>query len=337
MSKINQEEYEVLKGLDDKWKWIARDDEYNSLNVFSVKPIKTRFQWDYLDVGYKHAGLTKKENKMFQFIQWEDEKPHNIAELIEEYEIENGMRYDFGKIKVVDIDTSKLATHNGYIYVKESEETEMKKDKLWAKIKVHEELDSWRNVEGGIDRDAIKYVLSIIDQLDEPEVLSQLSIDNDGVHIRNLGETFEVVPFESLLASKEELPVIPKNVADWITKHRDILDLYPALRRLEDNTITWERIYEWYRMNTNKFVSAYLTGEYKIEEEPLYYALVKGHELSSNEFKYWSCKAYNSGHLFVGSKYPKASCINRMTKDNWNKLGINDSNADFVKLKEEEK
>ena len=88
MPKINREEYEVLKELDDKWKWIARDGECNSLNVYSVKPIKVHSQWDYMDVGYKHAGLTKEENKMFQFIQWEDEEPYNIAELIEEYESE---------------------------------------------------------------------------------------------------------------------------------------------------------------------------------------------------------------------------------------------------------
>lgn len=66
------------------------------------------------------------------------------------------------------------------------------------------------------------------------------------------------------------------------------------------------------------------------EDEPLYYALIKGHELSSNEFKYWSCNAYSSGDLFIGSKHPKARCINRMTKNNWDKFGINSSNADFV-------
>src|SRR5574344_2264776 len=66
------------------------------------------------------------------------------------------------------------------------------------------------------------------------------------------------------------------------------------------------------------------------EDEPLYYALIKGHELSSNEFTYWRCNAYNSGDLFIGSKSPKDSCINRMTKNNWNKLGISSSNADFV-------
>lgn len=135
-----------------------------------------------------------------------------------------------------------------------------------------------------------------------------------------------------------ELPVIPKYVAEWITKHRDTFDLYPMLKRLEKNSSTWELTYKWYRENTHTFVNAYLTGEYEVEEEPLYYALVKGHELIAGEdaCKYWKCKAYNSGDLLIGSKYPKASCINRMTKNNWDKLGINDTNADFVKVEENE-
>ena len=332
MPKINQEEYEVLKALDSRAKSIVRQDR-GWLWVAEQPMMKDRTGW-YVSDGFDEV---LKDDNLFQFIQWEDEKPHNISELIEEYEIENGMRYDFGKIKVVDIDTSKLATHNGYIYVKESEETEVKKDKLWAKIKVQEELESWLGVEGGIDGDEIKYVLNIIDQLDEPEAFSQEEIDNGMVHVRNLGDTFEVEDVDGLLVPNQELPVIPKNVAEWITRYREKYDLYPALRLLENNTLIWGEIYEWYRMNTHKFVNAYLTGGYEVEEEQLYYALVKGHELCSDLFKYWNCKAYNSGHLLVGSKYPKASCINRMTKDNWNKLGINDSNADFVKLKEEEK
>ena len=81
---------------------------------------------------------------------------------------------------------------------------------------------------------------------------------------------------------KQELPVIPKYVADWITRYREKYDLYPALRLLENNTFVWGEIYEWYRMNTRKFVNAYLTGEYEVEEEPLYHALIKGHGLVRN-------------------------------------------------------
>lgn len=216
---------------------------------------------------------------------------------------------------------------------KESEEIEMKKDKLWAKIKVHEELDSWRNVEGGIDRDGIKYVLNIIDQLGEPEVLSQLSIDNNGVHVRNLGETFEVVAVENLLVPKQELPVIPQWVADNIESNKKVgtrlnvaMSEFPELKLEKELGIDENECNELY-------ARAWLDG-YTVIEEPLYYAMVKGHELSSNAFKYWNCKSYNSGHLLMGSKFPKASCINRMTKDDWNKLGINDTNADFVKVKE---
>lgn len=49
----------------------------------------------------------------------------------------------------------------------------MKKNKLWAKLKICQELESWQNTEGGIDEDGIKDVLNIIEQIGEPEVLSQ--------------------------------------------------------------------------------------------------------------------------------------------------------------------
>lgn len=62
-----------------------------------------------------------------------------------------------------------------------------------------------------------------------------------------------------------------------------------------------------------------------------YYAMVKDHENFTNDFKYWN---YNQKHLILGSKHPKASHTNIMTKKRWNELGINDSNADFVKVKE---
>ena len=111
-----------------------------------------------------------------------------------------------------------------------------------------------------------------------------------------------------------ELPVIPKYVADWIVSHRDTYDLYPALRTLEYNTSTWEQVYKWYRENTHEFVNAYLTGEYEVEEETLYYALIKGHEFPSGLL------SLHDGHL------------TKMSKEDWNVFGVNDSNADFVRV-----
>lgn len=85
----------------------------------------------------------------------------------------------------------------------------------------------------------VTQVYDLIDQLDEPE--------------------------------KVETLVVPKYVDDWITKYRDDFDLYRALKELEDNTLGWELTYKWYRTNTHKFVNAYLTGEYEVEEEQKYY------------------------------------------------------------------
>src|SRR5699024_7649560 len=84
---INQEEYEVLKGLDDKWKWIVRNDEWQ-LEVRQDKPFKKGHVWSKEVTN--HGFSNDINNDLFHFIQWNDinghEEPYNIAELIEEYE-----------------------------------------------------------------------------------------------------------------------------------------------------------------------------------------------------------------------------------------------------------
>ena len=134
--------------------------------------------------------------------------------------------------------------------------------------------------------------------------------------------------------------VIPQYVADWIVSHRDTYDLYPALRTLEYNTSTWEQVYKWYRENTHEFVNAYLTGEYEVEEEPLYYALIKGHELVNDEGE-WSTKYWNlwvsGGCVFPSDKGPHYDdFLTTMSKEEWSECGINDTNADFIKVEENE-
>ena len=83
MKKINQEEYEVLKELDDKWEWIARDSNA-SLWVYKTKPRRCggSIEWeDPVEGNYHHI-----DGDRFSFVRWEDEEPYSIAELIEEYE-----------------------------------------------------------------------------------------------------------------------------------------------------------------------------------------------------------------------------------------------------------
>ena len=92
-----------------------------------------------------------------------------------------------------------------------------------------------------------------------------------GMTIEQVAEGFR----DGNLVPKQELPVIPKHVDQWIIRHREKFDLYPALRKLENNTSGWERTYKWYRKNTHTFVNAYLTGRYEVAEEQKYYVLDK--------------------------------------------------------------
>lgn len=179
----------------------------------------------------------------------------------------------------------------------------------------------------------------LLDEMDEfirraidAEMTSQTIEMLSGMTIEQVVEGFRDGTFEP----KQELPVLPRYMHEWIMNHRDKYDLYPALKRLEGNPLGWERFYTWYRENTHEFVNAYLTGEYKVEEEPLYYALIKGHELLADHdalsFTYWNFNMSN-GYLLHGNKFSKqVRFLTKMTKEDWNKLGINDSNADFVRV-----
>ena len=71
-------------------------------------------------------------------------------------------------------------------------------------------------------------------------------------------------------------------------------------------------------------------------KEHKYYALIKGHELIDDEgyltCKYWNLSGSN-GNLFPSHRIPGyGAYFTEMTKVEWNELGINDSNADFVKV-----
>ena len=223
----------------------------------------------------------------------------------------------------------------------------MKKDIEWLKKEIGELpcVDTVFNSDGSSYIDSAVSVMAVydlIDKLDEPEVLSQEWIDEHEKKERIMGPfgnvyLQHVVPsryLKNILVPKQELLVIPKYVADWITRYREKYDLYPALRLLENNTFVWGEIYEWYRMNTRKFVNAYLTGEYEVEEERRYYALIKGHDVSNSDDIYWNYDKYDND-VFVSRLYPTHdNFLTEMSKLEWVKLGINDSNADFVEVEE---
>lgn len=64
------------------------------------------------------------------------------------------------------------------------------------------------------------------------ETLSDEWVDNNSVYASSDGITEEYVhvdDLKELLVPKQELPVIPKFVADWIDANKEKYDLVPAL------------------------------------------------------------------------------------------------------------
>ena len=242
MSKIDGKEYMILKNLkEDNCKWIFRDKSIYGRNgeLWASAGDFYKNERERRWFSFKKGVSYGVDNNLFQFIQWEDEKPHNIAELIKEYEIETGMRYDFGKIKVVDIDTSKLATKNGYIYVKESEELEVKKNIEWAngEIKKVRDLLNNKRYEEEVDDfttgvlSGLKKALEILDQLDEPETLSQEWLVEHSYNVHLLG-TPDV-----------ETVAVPRDDLEGL--------LVPTLSEMETVEITEEQAMEW--LDNNDF------------------------------------------------------------------------------------
>lgn len=134
-------------------------------------------------------------------------------------------------------------------------------------------------------------------------------------------------------------PVIPQFVAEWIErapKNRNIKGL------LEDIN-SWEEpeIMEWCRnvddgLNFKTLVTACLYG-YEVEQ-PLYYAKIKGWELATSKSVFWNYRYIVErpilSKLSVGGKVSTDSFKTKMTIEQWNKIGINDTNADFEKVED---
>ena len=306
MTKINHKEYEILKGLDNKWKWIARD-ENNSLWAYSKEPDKKPYGWLSLAVFDKEL---EKEN--FQFIQWEDEEPWNIQELIEEYESEEKevKNIEWLKEEITEILLTSKKNGTNYFYY----------------------------------RDLKEKIYSAIDRLGEPKILSQEITEENGMSESEWAEVIDRYKWhleqEGYAVIKK--PTIPQFVADFLIGKEEYM-LYELL----DNDFIYDDHDELARWlynkdeDTNKerelsLVLAHIRG-YKLEKEQKYFAKIKGHENVSSGDKYWNyCITDES--LDIGDNKVHADVLAEYvlsaTKDEWENLGINDGNAEFVEVEE---
>ena len=78
--EFTDDELCVLKNIDKKYKWIARD-KSGSLCIFDEKPKKSEEMWD----NVTHSDFIELGcfNNLFNSINWEDEEPIRIDDYVE--------------------------------------------------------------------------------------------------------------------------------------------------------------------------------------------------------------------------------------------------------------
>ena len=133
--------------------------------------------------------------------------------------------------------------------------------------------------------------------------------------------------------------VVPKGIGRWLD-HQELgkeSTIFTVINNLDQLfRINLDNRTGYFIMLNKKELIEVIIGsrDYKVEDE-LYYALIKGHEILSNNVKYWVCDERYKQTVFINFRNPLSDMFtNKLTKKEWNDLGVNDANADFVRAEE---
>lgn len=156
----------------------------------------------------------------------------------------------------------------------------MKKNKEWAIKEAKETIigffdRSSRGVARHYEDELIASIAEIIDQLDEPEVLSQEWIERNTSPVDDEGRLYVwKSDLQNAIVPKQELPVIPKFVAEYINDRKEVsFPIYQAIRIVRENSrFEHSHLREWLWTNKGQetFARAWLDG-FTVEEEQRYY------------------------------------------------------------------
>ena len=148
----------------------------------------------------------------------------------------------------------------------------------------------------------MKDFVSDLKQLDEPEILSQEFINGKAVEVyadtadAEVHVVFRMRDLQNLLVPKQELPVIPKLVAETIEEDKergyDVYDSIDLIIETDGGGLT--SISDWVARNIDKYARAYLTGRYEVEEEQKFYVLNENKQLMLKKNEGEVKSAYNS-------------------------------------------
>lgn len=129
-------------------------------------------------------------------------------------------------------------------------------------------------------------------------------------------------------------PVIPQFVADWLEKERTSSPIHKSFPRAVDlvnHDNDWRNWANEVSGSWSRILATAWVKGYGIEQEPLYYAKIKGWEHVGTSSYYFGYDEDNDilEVTYLESNYRFAFSL---TKTQWNKLGINDTNADFERV-----
>lgn len=133
-------------------------------------------------------------------------------------------------------------------------------------------------------------------------------------------------------------PVIPQFIADWIEQEKKCTTFHKSFSRAINLVKHDEEWREWeYEVGNrwSKIVATAWIHGYEVEKEPLYYAKIKGWELTKGESVFWNYRLVIADpmppRLYTSGKEDGFFVKNKMTIEEWNEVGINNTNADFEK------
>ena len=138
--------------------------------------------------------------------------------------------------------------------------------------------------------------------------------------------------------TKLETLTVPKDLGEWL-QSRGIGESLTYFSTIDALYHHWEGVISsstgsFIADNKKELIEVILgTRGYRVDK-PLYHALIKGHELINNGKIYWNYVKSDGSVLISEPFRPTDFFLSEMTKEEWNKLGINDSNADFVRVEE---
>ena len=133
-----------------------------------------------------------------------------------------------------------------------------------------------------------------------------------------------------------ETLVVPKELGEWL-QSRGVGESLTYFSTIDALYHYWEGVISsptgsFIIDNKKELIEVILGSRGYRVEKTVYCALIKGHELLDIDMFYWIYDKHEES-VFVSKLYSlHGNFLTEMSKSQWNELGINDSNADFVRM-----